>query len=77
MLDLKVRDRAMYIYKAIIPSFSSERLNKKLQGKILKNSLLCTYRFRAYIKFEQGHDLIHEIFDVAAGVQAIEKNYTF
>ena len=70
---LTVRDRGKHTYEAIIPSVSTEQLNKELQGKILKDSVLCTDGFRSYIKFAQGNDLIHKRLDVAAGVQVIEK----
>ena len=70
---LTVRDMGKHTYEAIIPSVSTEQLNKELHGKILKDSVLCTDGFRSYIKFAHGKDLIHKRLDVAAGVQVIEK----
>jgi hypothetical protein len=37
---LTERDRLKNTYEAIIPSVSTEQLNKELQGKILKDSVL-------------------------------------
>jgi len=65
---LIVRDRGKHTYEAIIPSISTEQLNKELQGKILKDSVSCTDRFRSYINFLQGTDLINKRLDVAAGI---------
>lgn len=70
---LTVRDRGKHTYEAIIPSVSTEHLNKELQGKIVKDSVLCSDGFRPYIKFAQGNDLIHKRLNVAAGVQVVEK----
>jgi hypothetical protein len=68
-----VRNRGKHTYEAIIFSVSTEQLNKELQGKIIKDSVLCSDGFRPYIKFAQGNDLIHKRLNVAAGVQVIEK----
>jgi transposase-like protein len=70
---LTVRNRGKHTYEAIIFSVSTEQLNKELQGKIIKDSVLCSDGFRPYIKFAQGNDLIHKRLNVAAGVQVIEK----
>ena len=39
---LTVRDRDKHTYEAIIPSVSTQQLNKERQGKILKDSVLFT-----------------------------------
>jgi transposase-like protein len=70
---LTVRDRGKNTYEVIIPSVSTEQFNKELQGKIIKDSVLCTDGFRSYIKFAQSNDLIHKRLNVAAGLQVIEK----
>jgi transposase-like protein len=70
---LTARDRAKHTYEAIISSVSMEQLNKELQGKIIKDSILCTDGFRSYIKFVQRNDLINKRLDITVGVQVIEK----
>jgi transposase-like protein len=70
---LTVRDRGKHTYGAVLSSVSTEQLNKELQGKIVKDSVLCSDGFRSYIYFAQGNDLIHKRLNVAAGVQVIEK----
>ena len=51
---LTVRDRGKHTYEAILSSVSTEQLNKELQGKILKDSVLCADGFRSYIKFHKA-----------------------
>ena len=70
---LTVRDRGKHTYETIIPSVSIEQLNKELQGKIIKDSILCIDGVRSYIKFAQSNDLIHKQLDVAVSVQLLEK----
>jgi len=48
---LTVRDRGKHTYEAVISSVSTEQLNKELEGKIVKDSVLCSDGFKPYIKF--------------------------
>lgn len=70
---LTVWDRGKHTYETVLSCVSTEQLNKELQGKIVKDSVLCSDGFRPYIKFAQGHDLIHKRLSLAAGVQVVEK----
>lgn len=70
---LTVRDRGKYTYEAVLSSVSTKQLNKELQGKIVKDSVLCSDGFKPYIKFAQGNELIHKWLNVAAGVLVVEK----
>ena len=47
---LTVRDRGKHTYEAIMPAVSTEQLNKELQGKIIKDSVLCTDGFRELLR---------------------------
>ena len=64
------RGRGKDTYETITSSVSSE-----IQGKILKDSVLCTGRFWAYIEFAQNNDLIHKMLDASVDVQVIEKEF--
>jgi len=52
---------------------STEQINKALESKVVKDSVLCSEGFKPYITFAQGNDLIHKRLIVAASVQVIEK----
>jgi IS1 family transposase len=70
---LTVRDRAKNTYEAILPNVTTATLHQELNGRLVKDSVLCTDGFRAYIGAARQQDVIHKRLDVAAGVKTIER----
>jgi len=48
-------------------------LHQELNGRLVKDSVLCTDGFRAYIGVARQQDIIHKRLDVAGGIRKIER----
>jgi transposase-like protein len=70
---LTVRDRAKNTYEAIMPNVTTASLHQELNGRLVKDSVLCTDGFRAYIGVARQQDIIHKRLDVAGGIRTIER----
>ena len=70
---LTVRDRGKHIYEAILPNCTTAQISQELDGKIEKDSVLCSDGFKSYINFAQSNNLIHKRLNVSAGVRVLDK----
>ncbi len=67
-----VRDRNQHTYDNTFAHVTSEELTKELEGKVQKDSVLCTDGFKAYIKFCDENELVHKQLNISAGIRILE-----
>lgn len=70
---LTARDRGKHTFEAILGSTSIQAISQQLDGKIEKDSILCSDGYKSYIKFAQNNDLVHKRLNLSAGVRVIDK----
>ncbi|MBM7074737.1 IS1595 family transposase [Shewanella sp. 202IG2-18] len=67
-----VRDRNQHTYDNTFAHVTSDALTKELEGKVQKDSVLCSDGFKAYTKFSKDNELTHKRLNVSAGIRVIE-----
>lgn len=70
---LTVRDRGKHTFEAVLPDVSEVTLAKELQGKLQKDSVLCTDGLKSYVAIALRNDLNHKRLNVSAGIKVIDK----
>lgn len=56
-----------------MPNVTTASLQQALNGRLVKDSVLCTDGFRAYIGVARQQEIIHKRLDVAGGIRTIER----
>jgi transposase-like protein len=69
---LTARDRGKHTIESILPEVTSKQLVFDLKGRVVKDSVLCSDGYRAYIQCSKELNLIHKRLDVAGGVRVLE-----
>jgi len=70
---LTVRDRGEHTLEAILEGTSSEQIGQSMNGLVVKDSILCTDGYGAYIQIAKDNDLEHKRLNLSAGIRCIDK----